>query len=55
VTLALTGNTTSGTRCLLSADAGVLNSLIAVDRKSMVHTVAERSYKDADFLCISCI
>jgi hypothetical protein len=39
--------------CLLSADAGVLKALIAVDRRSMVHTVAERSWKDADFLCIS--
>jgi hypothetical protein len=29
--------------CLLSADAGVLKALIAVDRRSMVHTVAERS------------
>jgi hypothetical protein len=28
---------------------------IAVDRKSMGHTVGERWWKDADFLCISCI
>jgi hypothetical protein len=27
----------------------------AVDRKSMGHTVGERSWKDADFLCISSI
>jgi hypothetical protein len=27
---------------------------IAVDRNSMGHTVAERWWKDADFLCISC-
>jgi hypothetical protein len=26
---------------------------IAVDRKSMGHTVAERSWKDADFVCFS--
>jgi hypothetical protein len=26
-----------------------------VGRKSMGHTVAERSWEDADFLCISCI
>jgi hypothetical protein len=42
-------------RCLLSADASVLMSPIAVERQSMGHTVTERSYKDADFLCISCI
>jgi hypothetical protein len=27
----------------------------AVDRKSMGHTVAEQSWNEADFLCISCI
>jgi hypothetical protein len=27
----------------------------AVDRKSMGHTLSERSWKDAYFLCISCI
>jgi hypothetical protein len=26
-----------------------------VDRKSMVHTVDEQSWEDADFLCISCV
>jgi hypothetical protein len=41
-------------RCLLSADANVLESPVAVERKSMGHTVAERSCKDADILCISC-
>jgi hypothetical protein len=29
--------------CLLSADAGVSKALIGVDRRSMGHTVAERS------------
>jgi hypothetical protein len=32
-----------------------LRASIAVDRKSMGHTVDERWWKDADFLCISCI
>jgi hypothetical protein len=55
VTLAVTGNTISGRvvwrqRVLVSRGAS-----IAVDRKSMGHTVAERSWKDADFVCISCI
>jgi hypothetical protein len=40
---------------LASEGAGVLVALNAVDRKSMGHTVAERWWKDADFLCISCI
>jgi hypothetical protein len=31
----------------------VLRASVAVDRKSMGHTVAERSWKDADFLCNS--
>jgi hypothetical protein len=34
---------------------GVLEASNAVDRKSTGHTVGERSWKDADFLCISCI
>jgi hypothetical protein len=29
--------------CLLSADAGVSKALIAVDRRSMVHTAGDRS------------
>jgi hypothetical protein len=41
--------------CSASEGAGVSGASIAVDRKSMGHTVAERSWKDADFLCISCI
>jgi hypothetical protein len=40
-------------RCLLSANANVLESPVAVERKSIGHTVAERSCKDADILCIS--
>jgi hypothetical protein len=41
--------------CLASVDAGVSTALYAVDRKSMGHALAELSWKDADFLCISCI
>jgi hypothetical protein len=41
--------------CLASEGANVSRASIAVDRKSMGHTVAERSWKDADFVCISCI
>jgi hypothetical protein len=54
VTLAVTGNTISG-QVLASEGADVLGASIVVDRKSMGHTVAERSWKDADFVCISCI
>jgi hypothetical protein len=38
-----------------SEGAGVSEASIAVDRKSIGHTVADRSWNDADFLCISCI
>jgi hypothetical protein len=38
-----------------SEDAGVSEASNAVDRKSMGHTVADRSSNEADFLCISCI
>jgi hypothetical protein len=41
VTLALTENTSLG-------------ASIVVDRKSVGHTVTERSWKDADFVCITC-
>jgi hypothetical protein len=34
---------------------GVSEASTAVDRKSMGHTVGELWWKDADFLCISCI
>jgi hypothetical protein len=37
------------------AGDGVSVASTAVDRKSMGYTVGERSWKDADFLCISCI
>jgi hypothetical protein len=39
---------------LASQNANTLVSANGVDRKSMGHTVAERSWKDADFVCISC-
>jgi hypothetical protein len=56
VTLALNGNTTiSGQVASASAVVSALEASIAVDMKSMGHTVAERSCKDADFLCNSCI
>jgi hypothetical protein len=38
-----------------SEGAGVSEASIAVDRKSMGHTVADRSWNEADFLCIFCI
>jgi hypothetical protein len=38
-----------------SEGAGVSEASIAVDRKSMGHTMADRSSNEADFLCISCI
>jgi hypothetical protein len=40
--------------CLASENAGVWGASIVVDQKSMGHTVAERSWKDADIVCISC-
>jgi hypothetical protein len=39
----------------VSQGAGVIVASTAVNRMSMGHTVGERSWKDADFLCISCI
>jgi hypothetical protein len=54
VTLAVTGNTISG-RVVWRRECWFRGASIAVDRKSMGHTVAERSWKDADFVCISCI
>jgi hypothetical protein len=43
-------------RSILSASegAGVSQASIAVDGKSMRHTLADRSSNEADFLCISC-
>jgi hypothetical protein len=55
VTLAVTREYYFRSGCLASEGAGVSRASIAVDRKSMGHTVAERSWKDADFVCISCI
>jgi hypothetical protein len=55
VTLVLTGKTTSGPVVWRQKMPLFEDASTAVDRKSMGHTVAERSWKDADFLCISCI
>jgi hypothetical protein len=55
VTIAVTGNTISG-RVVWRQRMWVSPMVsTVVDRKSMGHTVAERSWKDADFVCISCI
>jgi hypothetical protein len=40
---------------LASEGAGVAEASIAVDCKSMGHTVGDRSSNEADFLCITCI
>jgi hypothetical protein len=55
VTLAVTRNAISGRNFERQKGAYVYEASTAVDRKSMGHTVAERSWKDADFVCISCI
>jgi hypothetical protein len=39
----------------VSEGAGVIKASIAVDRKSMLRTMADRSSNEADFLCNSCI
>jgi hypothetical protein len=39
----------------VSADVTVLEASTSVDGKSMGHTTAERSWKDADFLCTSSV
>jgi hypothetical protein len=39
----------------VSKGAGVSGVSIAVDRKSMGHTVADRSSNEADFLCVFCV
>jgi hypothetical protein len=54
VTLAVKGNTISG-RFFGVRGAGVSRASTAVDRKSMGHTMADRSSNEADFLCIFCI
>jgi hypothetical protein len=40
--------------CLSSWSAVISVASIVFDRQSMGHTVAERSWKDADFVCIPC-
>jgi hypothetical protein len=55
VTLAVTGNTISGRVFRRQKGDGVSEASIAVDRKSMGHTVADRSSNEAEFLCISCV
>jgi hypothetical protein len=54
VTLAVTRSTISGL-FIERHRVPVWVSSIAVERKSMGHTVGERWWNDADFLCISCI
>jgi hypothetical protein len=53
MTHAVAGNTISGCMFQRHKGANVNEASTAVDRKSMGHTVAKRSWKDAD-LCISC-
>jgi hypothetical protein len=55
VTLAVTGNTISGSVVQRQRVPVYAVASTAVERKSMGHTVGERWWKDADFLCISCI
>jgi hypothetical protein len=55
VTLTVTRNTISGRVFRRHRVSGVSEASTAVDRKSMGHTVADRSWRDADFLCNSCI
>jgi hypothetical protein len=50
VTLAVTKSTISGIRLFSATGCLCLRSSTAVDRKSMGHTVAEWSWKDADFV-----
>jgi hypothetical protein len=40
---------------LVSQGDGVSEASTAVDQMMSGHTVGERSWKDADFQCISCI
>jgi hypothetical protein len=41
------------TGCLVSSKTSFKEASIVVNRKSMGPTVAERSLKDADYLCVS--
>jgi hypothetical protein len=54
VTLAVTGNSFSG-RVVWRHIMLFLGSSIVVDWNSMGQAVAERSWKDADLVCSSCI
>jgi hypothetical protein len=55
VTLAVTGIKYFQSGFPTLQDVGVSEASTGVDRKSMGHTLGERSWKDADFLCISSI
>jgi hypothetical protein len=55
VTLAVTGNTISGRVYSASEGDSVSEASIAVEGKSIGHTVADRSWIDADILCNSCL
>jgi hypothetical protein len=55
LTLAVTKTTYSGKVSLRRQNDSVSEASIAVDRKSMGHTVADRSSNEADFLRIFCI
>jgi hypothetical protein len=55
VTLAVTGNTISGRDRQRQRVTRVSEASNAVDLKSIGHTVADRSWKDADILCNSSI
>jgi hypothetical protein len=54
VTLAVTRNTIFDSSSVVGG-CQFSEASIAVHRKSVGHTVAERSCKDADFLCNSCV
>jgi hypothetical protein len=53
VTLAVTGNTISGQVSLFQRVPEFERHRSTVDRKSMGHTMVDRSSNEADFLCIS--
>jgi hypothetical protein len=55
VTLAVTGNIYFRSGFSKLHGDTVSEASTAVDGKSMGHTVGEVQWKDADFLCISCI
>jgi hypothetical protein len=54
VTITVTGKTSSCRVVWRRRMLVFYGHLIAVDRKSMGYTVAERSWKDADFVGFSC-